>query len=163
MEHIDKFKDEDGQIDSDRIKEIVPYDAPFLLVDKILNLDKKKVVAIKNITNDEEFLKGHLRGFPMMPFALIVEGMGQAGTIVVRYNIKDQEKKDVLAYWVINAESLRPVFPGCKVRYEVKYHFKLGKIALTTCKAFLKGKMFAKAMIMFAIVDKDRFRKKNKL
>ena len=98
MNSIDSLKNEKGEIEKENIKKIIPYQNPFLFVDKVLHLDKNRITAIRKVRKDEEFLKGHFAGFPIMPGALIAEGIGQAGTILIRYNLVDHEKKDVLAY-----------------------------------------------------------------
>ena len=87
MKTIDELKNDKGEIDSNAIKQIIPYDQPFLMVDRILTLDKTKIVAIKNTSANEPFFKGHFAGFPIMPGALIIEGMGQAATLLLRYNL----------------------------------------------------------------------------
>jgi len=73
---IDKFKDSNGEIDKNGVKQIIPYDEPFLFIDRVLKLDKKNIVAIKEVGDGNTF-KGHFKDFPIMPGALIVEGLGQ--------------------------------------------------------------------------------------
>ena len=68
------------------------------MIDKVLSLDKNKIVAIKNVTANEPFFKGHFAGFPIMPGALIIEGVGQAATLLLRYNLEEHHTKDVLAF-----------------------------------------------------------------
>src|SRR3989338_8386960 len=111
VESIDSFKDQNGEIDKEGIKKIIHYDEPFLLIDRVLKLTKKEIVAVKEVRQEEDYLKGHFRGFPIMPGALIVEGLGQAATLLVRYNLKGHEQKDILAYKIRSAEFFRPTFP----------------------------------------------------
>ena len=94
MNQIDKFKDSNGEINRDNIKKIIPYDDPFLMVDRVLKLDKKNIVAVKDVKKEEKYFNGHFKDFPIMPGALIVEGIGQAATMLVRYNIESLEKCD---------------------------------------------------------------------
>ena len=96
MKSIDIYKNNRGEIGMESIKKIIPYDYPFLFIDKIIKLDKKEIVAEKEIKADEQYFKGHFKGFPIMPGALIIEGLGQAATLLVRYNIENHESKDIL-------------------------------------------------------------------
>ena len=65
MKKIDDLKDEKGNLDSNAIKQIIPYEYPFLMIDRVISLDKNKIVTIKNVTADEWFFKGHFSGFPI--------------------------------------------------------------------------------------------------
>lgn len=160
MNQIDKFKDSNGEIDRDNIKKIIPYDDPFLMIDRVLKLDKKNIIAIKDVKKEEDYFKGHFRDFPIMPGALIVEGIGQAATMLVRYNIENHEKKDILAYKIRGAKFSRPVFPGNQIRYEIKLGLKFKKVAFVSGKVFVKDKQVSEAKMVLAIVDKKRFREK---
>lgn len=160
MNQIDKFKDSNGEIDRDNIKKIIPYDDPFLMIDRVLKLDKKNIIAIKDVKKEEDYFKGHFKNFPIMPGALIVEGIGQAATMLVRYNIENQEEKDILAYKIRGAKFSRPVFPGDQIRYEIKLGLKFKKVAFVSGKVFVKDKQVSEAKIVLAIVDKKRFREK---
>ncbi len=104
MVNIDECKNEAGEILRDDIKKIIPYQDPFLFIDKVTKLDKKSIIAEKTVREDEDYLKGHFVDFPIMPGALIFEGLGQAATLLIRYNIPDHEKKDVLAYKIRSAK-----------------------------------------------------------
>ena len=72
MNSIDQFKESNGEIGRDNIKKIIPYEDPFLMIDRVLALDKKRIVAIKDVKADEAYFKGHFKDFPIMPGALIV-------------------------------------------------------------------------------------------
>ena len=158
MESIDKFKDGNGEIDTEGIKNIIPYDKPFLMIDRVLSLDKKRIVAIKNINKEEDYFKGHFKNFPIMPGALIVEGLGQAATLLIRYNIKNHEQKDILAYKIRSAKFFRPTFPGHTLRFEAKLFFMFKKIAFVNGNVFRKEKLVSKVKMILAIVDKEQFR-----
>ena len=120
MSSIDDLKNEKGEIETENIKKIIPYVEPFLFVDKVIKLEKKKIVAIRKVRKDEFYLKGHFANFPIMPGALIAEGIGQAGTLLIRYNLENHETKDVLAYNIKKAQFKYPTFPGQEMRYEVE-------------------------------------------
>ena len=119
MKNIDDLKDEKGCLDMNALKQIIPYDYPFLMIDRVELLEKDKIVAIKNVSANEEFFKGHFAGFPIMPGALIIEGMGQAATLLIRYNLENHYEKDVLAYKIKDAKFKEPVFPGMQLKYEL--------------------------------------------
>lgn len=158
MESIDQFKDKNGEIDSKGIKKIIPYDDPFLMIDRVLKLTKKEIVAEKEVRPEEDYLKGHFKGFPIMPGALIVEGLGQAATLLIRYNIKNHEEKDILAYKIRSAKFFRPTFPGQTLRFEAKLIFMFKKIAFVNGNVFRKDKLVSKVNMVLAIVDKEQFR-----
>ena len=158
MKKIDDFKDEKGSIDTNGIKQIIPYESPFLMIDKVISLDKNKIVVIKNISDVEWYVKGHFRGFPIMPGALIVEGVGQAATLLVRYNIEDHQTKDVLAYKIKEAKFSAPSFPGDQLRYEVDLMGMDEKGAMLQAKVYKEDKVITEVMMMLAVVDKKEFR-----
>ena len=158
MNSIDKFKDKGGEIGIEGIKKIIPYDKPFLMIDRVLRLNKKNIIAIKTIKKDEDYLKGHFKGFPIMPGALIVEGLGQAATLLVRYNLKNHNQKDILAYKIRGATFYRPTFPGQTLRFEAKLLFMFKKIAFVNGKVFRKEKLVSIVKMVLAIVDKEQFR-----
>jgi 3-hydroxymyristoyl/3-hydroxydecanoyl-(acyl carrier protein) dehydratase len=157
---IDKFKDSNGEIRRESIKQIIPYDEPFLFIDRVLKLDKKNIIAIKEVKAEESYLKGHFKDFPIMPGALIVEGLGQAATMLIRYNIPNQEEKDILAYKIRSAKFFRPTFPGQTLRFEAKLIFMLKKIAFVNGNVFRKDKLVSKVNMVLAIVDKAQFRER---
>ena len=160
MKTIDELKNDKGEIDSNAIKYIIPYDQPFLMIDRVLNLDKTKVVAIKNTSATEPFFKGHFAGFPIMPGALIIEGMGQAATLLLRYNLENHWEKEVLAYKIKEAKFSAPVFPGDQLKYAVTMLGKDDRGALMSGKAIVNEKTVAEATMMLAVVDRKEFRSK---
>ena len=158
MNSIDKFKDNNGEIDVSGIKQIIPCDEPFLFIDRVLKLNKKNIIAIDEAK--ESCFKGHFKDFPIMPGALIVEGLGQAATMLIRYNIPNHEEKDILAYKIRSAKFFRPTFPGQTLRYEAKLLFMFKKIAFVNGKVFRKDKLVSKVKMVLAIVDKKQFRER---
>jgi beta-hydroxyacyl-ACP dehydratase FabZ len=83
-------------LDINEIRRILPHRYPFLLVDRIVELEAERVVGIKNVTNDEPFFQGHFPDFPVMPGVLIVEALAQAAGVLVLKSIPDRDKKLVL-------------------------------------------------------------------
>ena len=160
MKTIDEMKNEKGELDMNAIKQIIPYEFPFLMIDKVASLDKNKIIAIKNITASEPFLKGHFSGFPIMPGALIVEGMGQAGTLLIRYSLENHYEKEVLAFKIKEAKFSAPAFPGDQLKYEVVLMGQDERGALLQAKAIKDDKPIAECMLMLAVVDRKEFRSK---
>ncbi len=161
VDSIDKFKDSEGRISRENIMKIIPYNEHFLFIDEVVSLDKKRIVARKKITGKEDFLKGHFVDFPITPGALIVEGLGQAATLLARYSIPNHQKKDVLAYKIRDAKFMAPVLPGSEMTYEVVSQGQMEKFAMMQGKVFVDGNLTAEAFMMLAIVDRDAFRGKH--
>ncbi len=160
MREIDKFKDGKGEISRENVKKIIPYEDPFLFIDHVIKLTIKEIIATKEVKADEPYFKGHFKGFPIMPGALIIEGIGQAATLLVRYNIPNHEEKDILAYKIRSAKFFRPTFPGHTLTYKAKLTFMLKKIAFVSGKIFRSEKIVSKVKMVLAIVDKNQFRGK---
>tara|TARA_Y100000310_G_C20503218_1_gene725068 strand:+ start:281 stop:778 length:498 start_codon:yes stop_codon:yes gene_type:complete len=160
MNSIDSCKNELGEIEKENIKKIIPYEDSFLYIDKVTQLDKKKITATKDVRNDEYWVKGHFANFPIMPGALIVEGLGQAATMLVRYNIENHEQKEVLAYKIRSAKFFRPTFPGHKLRFEVKLKFKFKMAWFVSGIAYRGEKEVSKVKMVLAVVDRDKFRRR---
>jgi len=155
---FEQYKEGDGSINKEQIKKIIPYDEPFLLIDKIVSLEKRRIVAEKFVDKEEQYLKGHFKGFPIMPGALIVEGLGQAATLMVRANLMDHEKYDVLAYKIKNAKFFRPIFPGHTLRFEAKLFFRFKIAWFVKGRVYRNDKLVAKVSMVLAVVDREKFR-----
>ncbi len=159
-EMIDGLKDENGQLDHNSIKQIIPYDYPFLMIDRVILLQKDKIMAIKNVTINEHFFKGHFAGFPIMPGAMMIEGMGQAATLLARYNLENHHEKECLAFKIKDAKFIKPVFPGDQMRFEVALQGMNEKGAAVAGKVIVNEAVVAEAMMMIAVVDRQSFRAK---
>ena len=160
MSQFNEYKNSNGEIETENIKKIIPYNEHFLFVDKVLNLTDNKIVAVKNITGKEDFLKGHFVGFPIMPGALTVEGMGQAATLLARSNIQNHQTKDVLAYKLKEVKFIAPVLPGNELKFEIDLVAQDERGAIFQGKSFVKENLVAEALLMVAVVDKAEFRSK---
>ena len=160
MSTINEFKNPNGQIDIEGIKTIIPYEKPFLFLDKVLSLTNNKIIAIKDLSGKEDFFKGHFVGFPIMPGALTVEGIGQTGTLLVRSNIKNHEEKDVLAYKLKDVKFMSPIIPPAQLKYEVDLIAQDERGAILQGKTYVNEKLVAEALLMLAIVNKEQFRSK---
>ena len=158
MNSIDKFKNDKGEINRENIKRIIPYEDPFLMIDRVLSLDAKHIIAEKDARKEEYYFRGHFKDFPIMPGALIVEGLGQAATLLIRYNIPNHEEKDILAYKIRSAKFFRPAFPGHTLRFEAKLIFKFKMAWFVNGMVYRGDKLVSKVKMVLAVVDKDNFR-----
>ncbi len=106
-------------LDIDAIREILPHRYPFLLVDRIEELEGDRVVGIKCVTVNEPFFVGHFPEFPVMPGVLIVEAMAQVAGVLVLSQIPDRKNKLVLLATIEEAKFRKPVRPGDRLRIEM--------------------------------------------
>lgn len=137
------------------IRQILPHRYPFLLVDRILEVDETHIVGIKNVTVNEPFFLGHFPDFPVMPGVLIVEAMAQTAGIQVLRTIPDRENKLVFLVSVDGARFRKPVVPGDQLRIEMKVIRRKGMVAKMAGIATVDGKVVAEAEVMCKLQDKN--------
>ncbi len=142
-------------LDINEIREILPHRYPFLLVDRIVELDGERIVGIKNVTNNEPFFQGHFPDFPVMPGVLIVEAMAQAAGVLVLKNMEDRHNKLVLLVAIENARFRRPVVPGDTLRLEMKVIKRKASVAKMAGVATVDGVVVAEAEVMCKLADKE--------
>jgi 3-hydroxyacyl-[acyl-carrier-protein] dehydratase len=107
-------------MDINRIMSILPHRYPFLLVDRVLEIERKKrIVAIKNVTINEPFFQGHFPGYPIMPGVLVVEAIAQVGGLLILTELPNPESTLMVFTGIDGARFRRPVVPGDQVRIEV--------------------------------------------
>lgn len=148
-------KSDDFLFDAQALMKIMPHRYPFLLVDRIIDLEpSKKVVAQKNVTINEPFFQGHFPGHPIMPGVLVVEALAQAGGFLILNTIENPENKLVYFMTIENARFRLPVTPGDVLRFELE----LLNLRKSSCKiagkAYVNGKVTTEATFMAAIVDR---------
>ncbi len=141
-------------LDINDIRGILPHRFPFLLVDRIVELEAERIVGIKNVTNTEPFFTGHFPDFPVMPGVLIVEAMAQTAGVLVLKTIPDREKKLVLLVAIENARFRRPVVPGDTLRMEMKVIKRKSSVAKMAGVATVDGVVVAEAEVMCKLEDK---------
>jgi len=140
-------------LDIDEIKKILPHRYPFLLVDRILELEPgKRAVGIKNVTANEPFFQGHFPQRAVMPGVLIIEAMAQVGGVMI---LSVEEHKGKLAYLgtLDGVKFRRPIVPGDTLEMEtelLRIRSNMGKVR---CTARVGGQEVAVAQIMFALVN----------
>lgn len=135
------------------IQELIPHRYPFLLVDKILEVEEgKRAVGIKNVTVNEPFFQGHFPGNPIMPGVLIVEAMAQVGLIAIKSLDENRNKLGVFA-GIDEMRFKEQVRPGDTLTIEVELTAFRRGIGKADAVAKVDGKIAAKGKIMFAMVD----------
>jgi 3-hydroxyacyl-[acyl-carrier-protein] dehydratase len=139
----------------DEIQSLLPHRYPFLLVDRIEELEPGvRVVGIKNVTINEEFFQGHYPGHPIMPGVLIIESMAQVGGFLMMQSVDNPEEKLPFFAGIDKARFRRPVVPGDRLVIEVKVLKLRGRIAKVAAKGYVAEDTVAEAELMFAIEDK---------
>ena len=141
-------------LDINQIKEILPHRYPFLLVDKILEVQEgQKAVGIKNVTANEEFFNGHFPEFPVMPGVLIVEALAQVGAVAM---LKKEENRGRLAFFagIDNCRFKRQVTPGDTLRLEVEMTRVRGSIGKGKGVATVDGEIACELEMTFALGPK---------
>jgi beta-hydroxyacyl-ACP dehydratase FabZ len=139
------------------IMETLPHRYPFLLVDKILELEiEKRIVGIKNVTINEPFFQGHFPGHPIMPGVLLLEAMAQTGGVLAMKSVPpDQVKNKVIYFMSIDKAKFRkPVIPGDQVRFELDVIKKRANVMGLKAHALVDGAVVAEAELMAMVVDK---------
>ena len=142
-------------LDQLAIRDILPHRYPFLLVDKIVELEEERIVGIKNVTANEPFFVGHFPQFPVMPGVLIVEAMAQTAGILVLKSIPDRHSKLVLLASVEEAKFRRPVVPGDQLRMEMLVIKRKASVAKMSGKATVDGVLVAEATVMCKLADRS--------
>jgi beta-hydroxyacyl-ACP dehydratase FabZ len=137
------------------IMNCIPHRYPFLLLDRVLEMEpKKRIVALKNVTMNEPFFQGHFPGAPVMPGVLIIEAMAQAGAVLVLNDMEDRASKLVYFTGIDGARFRQAVVPGDQLRFTLE----VIKLRSRNCKmkgiAEVDGKKVAEAEILSALVDR---------
>lgn len=133
-----------------QIQEILPHRYPFLLVDRILEMDGDRVVGLKNVTINEAHFQGHFPGYPIMPGVLIVEALAQTGAVLL-LSSPENRGKVVLFAGIDKLRFRRPVVPGDTLRLEVQLLDRRSRIGRGSARALVDGQVVAEGELMFAI------------
>lgn len=140
-------------MDINEIREYLPHRYPFLLVDRVLELEEgDSIVAVKNVTVNEPFFNGHFPGHPVMPGVLIVEAMAQAAGIL-GFKTMGKTPEDGSIYYFVGADNLRfkrPVVPGDQLKLEAKVLSERRGIWKFEVRATVEGDTVSSATILCA-------------
>jgi len=136
------------------IMRILPHRYPFLLVDRVLEVDlDKRLVAIKNVSINEPFFNGHFPGAPVMPGVLTIESMAQAGAILGLLAAKNADLKNVLVYFmgIDEAKFRRPIVPGDQMRIVVEVLRRKSVVWKMKGEVYIGSELAAEATLLSSI------------
>ncbi len=140
-------------MDKTEIKKIIPHREPFLFIDEVLSLEAgKKAVALKHVSADEWYFKGHFPDYPIMPGVLIVEAMAQVGAIAL-LSLPKNKGKIVLFAGIDGVRFKKEVVPGDVLRLEVEITRIKGPVGKGVGIAFVGEDIVSKGELIFAIKD----------
>jgi 3-hydroxyacyl-[acyl-carrier-protein] dehydratase len=136
------------------IQAILPHRYPFLMIDRVIDITPmQKIVAIKNLTANEEFFNGHFPGHPIMPGVLQVEAMAQAGAVLMLTQVENREGKLMVFTGIEKAKFRRQVVPGDQLRIEVQVvQYRRGMVRMDGA-AYVEDKLACEATFSAALVD----------
>lgn len=139
----------------DELIKVIPHRYPFLLVDRILEVEeRKRIVGLKNVTINEPYFEGHFPGHPIMPGVLIIEAMAQVGGVLLLGSVDDFESKVVYFMSLDNVKFRRPVRPGDQLRFELEITQIRGSVCKMRGVARVDGDVVAEAEM--AAIVRDR-------
>jgi UDP-3-O-[3-hydroxymyristoyl] N-acetylglucosamine deacetylase/3-hydroxyacyl-[acyl-carrier-protein] dehydratase len=137
------------------IMKVLPHRYPFLLVDRILEIEeKKRIVGLKNVTINEPFFQGHFPGHPIMPGVLIIEAMAQVGGMLLMGSVEDPESKVVYFMSLDNVKFRRPVKPGDQIRFELEITQLRGTVCKMRGVGKVEGEVVAEADMAAMVRDR---------
>jgi 3-hydroxyacyl-[acyl-carrier-protein] dehydratase len=140
-------------LEADQIESVIPHRYPFLLVDRIVDLEPgKRGVGLKNVTANEWFFEGHFPGRKIMPGVLIVEALAQVAAVTLLYG-RETEGKTPLFGGIERMRFRRPVVPGDQLQLEFVLERLRGPIGKGNVRASVEGELAAEGTISFALVD----------
>ena len=137
-------------MDINQIKEILPHRYPFLLIDRVISIDGHKIVAIKNVTANENYFQGHFPIEPVMPGVLIIEALAQTGAVAI---LSKDEFKGKIAYFegIDKAKFRRKVVPGDTSRLEVELTKLRGRAGVGYGIAYVDDKKVCEGELTFMV------------
>jgi 3-hydroxyacyl-[acyl-carrier-protein] dehydratase len=142
-------------MDVTEILRCIPHRYPFLLIDRVLELQpRQRIVALKNVTMNEPFFQGHFPGVPVMPGVLIIEALAQAGAVLFLRDMEDRDRRLVYFTGIDEARFRRTVVPGDQLRLSLEVVNLRARAARMRGTATVDGQVAAEATIISAMVDR---------
>lgn len=141
------------------IMKLLPHRYPLLLIDRVLDVTPDKgIVALKNVTINEDFFNGHFPNHPIMPGVLIIEAMAQAAAIFVIHNMKEEEVFNKLVYFmsIEEAQFRKPVVPGDALHLHVEKIKNRANVWKLKGEARVNGERVANSIFSAMIIDKNK-------
>jgi 3-hydroxyacyl-[acyl-carrier-protein] dehydratase len=137
------------------IQSLLPHRYPILLVDRVLEIEpKKRIVAYKNVTQNEPFFLGHFPGHPIMPGVLVIEAMAQAAGILLLHDLENRDRKLVYFSGIERARFRRPVVPGDRLLFEIEVERLRTVHSRFRGRATVDGQLAVEAVCSSTIVDR---------
>jgi len=133
---------------------VMPHRYPFLLIDRVLEMDEKTIRAVKNVTFNEPHFLGHFPEVPVMPGVLIVEAMAQAGGLLLLSQAEDREDKLMYFTGIDKCRFRKPVVPGDQLVFEVEVVARRSTFAKIRGRALVDGVVVCEAEMMSALADR---------
>jgi UDP-3-O-[3-hydroxymyristoyl] N-acetylglucosamine deacetylase/3-hydroxyacyl-[acyl-carrier-protein] dehydratase len=144
-----------GMMSIEEIMKVLPHRYPFLLIDRILEIEgKQRIVGIKNVTINEPFFQGHFPGHPIMPGVLIIEAMAQVGGMLLMGGLDETEQKVVYFMSLDNVRFRKPVRPGDQIRFELDVIQIRGAVCKMRGVAKVDGELVAEAEMAAMVRDR---------
>lgn len=143
-------------IDIQEIVKLLPHRYPFLLVDRILEVElQKRIVGIKNVTFNEPFFQGHFPGRPIMPGVLILEAMAQTGGVLAFLSLPEDERgREVFFMGIDKVKFRRPVVPGDQMRMELEVIKQRRRVWGLSGKTFVGGHLACEAELLAMLPER---------
>lgn len=142
-------------LDIQEIQRILPHRYPFLLIDRVVELERKqRIVALKNVSANEPYFAGHFPGFPIMPGVLMVEAIAQAGGALLLTEVPDREGKLMVFTGIERAKFRKPVTPGDQLRIEVEVLAWRMTAVRMQGKAYVGDKLACEAVVTCQLVKR---------
>lgn len=143
------------QLNIEEIKKLIPHRYPFLLVDRVLELEDDRILSIKNVSVNEDFFNGHFPGRPIMPGVLQVEALAQSACLMLNQSLDDPDQSLVVFTGIRNAKFRKSVTPGDQLRMEVKLANQRRNFATMEGTATVDGEVVCELEASAAIVPNE--------
>lgn len=144
-------------LDINEIMAILPHRYPFLLIDRVVAVERRKrIVALKNVSINEPFFQGHFPDYPIMPGVLMIEAIAQAGGALLLGEVPDREDKLMVFTGIERARFRRPVVPGDQLRIEIEVLNWKTRLVKMQGNIFVEGNLVCEATVMCQLVPRRR-------